>query len=102
MVDRVPATPCLRDGRRRGLPLPGTCDAGHRPDGAARVGRIPRVRRVLLSAAVGLPAAGCFAGASQRQGGHRYRVDLHAWYPLAHTRDVVHAIVASTPSARGR
>jgi hypothetical protein len=33
---------------------------------------------------------------------HRYQIDLHAWYPLTHTRDVLHAIVVSTPAARSR
>ncbi len=33
-----------------------------------------------------------------RRGGHRYQVDLHAWNPLTHTVDVLHAMVDSTPS----
>ena len=34
-----------------------------------------------------------------RQAGRRYQIDLHAWYPLRHTADVLRAIVRSTPAA---
>jgi hypothetical protein len=34
-----------------------------------------------------------------RHGHRRYQIDLHAWYPLTHTRDVLHAIVSSTPAS---
>jgi hypothetical protein len=36
------------------------------------------------------------------QAGHQYQIDLHAWYPLTHTADVLRAIVRSTPAARTR
>jgi hypothetical protein len=32
--------------------------------------------------------------------GHHYQIDLHAWYPLSHTANVLRAIVRSTPAAQ--
>lgn len=37
-----------------------------------------------------------------RHAHRRYQIDLHAWYPLTHTRDVLHAIVSSTPAGHER
>jgi hypothetical protein len=63
---------------------------------------IPLGRRLWTSPAGSLIFGDCFANHlcyRWREHGETYQIDLHAWYPLAQTVAVLHAMVASTPVA---
>jgi hypothetical protein len=74
------------------------------PAGYITTKPIPLGRRRWTSPAGELIFGDCFANhLCYRWPGHAgtYQIDLHAWYPLAQTAAVLHAMVASTPAASG-